>query len=258
MPIEIKKHEPSGTIILDQPSTRNAIHRATIGELQQALSDFHQEKAVRAVILTGAGDCFCSGFDLREIRDARDANDALQKWHEDAMALRDLVIEMLQFPKPLIAAVNGPAVGLGAALMLACDVVLGCPSATVSFPEPRRGLAAGLVAPLLTFRVGAGIAGNLLLTGRAVDSAEALARGIFHESCSPETLWARGHAIAQQCAESAPESLQITKQLLNETIGETLRTQLTAGAAASATARTMEAAIEGVDAFFEKRPPQWL
>lgn len=257
MPIQLKKHKPSGTIVLDHPQTRNAIQRSVIEQLREALSDFHQEKGVRAVILTGAGACFCSGFDLREIQNAREGLDALQQWHEDAMAVRDLLTEMLQFPKPLIAAVNGPAAGLGAALMLACDIVVGSPTAQVSFPESRRGLAAGLVAPLLVFRQGAGIAANLLLTGRVVEHDECVARGIFHESVATDMLWARSHGLAQQCAEAAPESIQITKQLLNETIGDALRTQLTAGAAASATARTTEAAVEGVDAFLEKRPPQW-
>ena len=212
---------------------------------------------MRAVILTGAGPAFCSGFDLQEIQSSRDRAEAMQIWHNDAAEMRDLVQAMLQFPKPIIAAVNGPAAGAGAALVLASDLVVASPDASISFPECRRGLAPGLVAPLLAFRLGTGWAANLLLTGRSADAEECIQRGIFHETCPHDSLWARAHALATECAEAAPQSLQMTKQLLNETIGDALRTNLTAGAAMSAAARTTEASVEGVDAFLEKRPPEW-
>ena len=266
--LEVKKHPPSGTIILNRPDCRNALSRVLVEELKQAFSDFHQEKGVRAVILTGNGTAFCSGFDLREIQTSRsptpisagglaDSMQALETWHQDVSSMRELVQTILHYPKPIISAVNGPAAGMGAALALASDIVVGSPEASLSFPEVRRGLAPGLVAPLLAFRVGAGLAAPLLLSGQAVDADTCYARGLFHELTPHDTLWARAHALAEQCAESAAESLQMTKQLLNETIGDSLRTSLATGAALSATARTTEASIEGVDAFLDKRPPQW-
>jgi enoyl-CoA hydratase/carnithine racemase len=114
-----------------------------------------------------------------------------------------------------------------------------------------------MVAPLLAFRVGAGAAANLLLTARLADAQESLRLGLFHELTANDLLWARAHALAEECAQSAPESLQLTKRMLNETIGERLSTLLSAGAAASATARTTEAAEEGLAAFVEKREPKW-
>ncbi len=255
--VQVKKHVPSGTIILNRPHKRNALSRMMMVQLKQALDDLHQERQVRAVILSGAGSAFCSGADLLEIQNSSREDDAWTQWHGDAVLYKDLLHKMLLFPKPIIAAVNGPALGNGAGLVLASDIVIGTPSASFGVPEPQRGLVAGLVAPLLAFRVGGGAAANLLLTARCADADEALRLGIYHELTDGETIWARAHQLAELCAESAPESLQLTKRLLNETIGEQLSTLLSAGAAATATARTTEAATEGLAAFLEKRRPNW-
>jgi enoyl-CoA hydratase/carnithine racemase len=114
-----------------------------------------------------------------------------------------------------------------------------------------------LVAPLLYFRAGGSVAARLLLTGDVVDAESAQRMGIFQELVEHDLLWARAHALAGVVAQSAPESIQLTKRMLNETIGEHLGVWLSAGAAASATARTTEAAVEGLSAFLEKRAPEW-
>ncbi len=255
--VQVKKHVPSGTIVLNRPQRRNALSRWTMLQLVQAFDDLHKERKVRAVILTGAGTAFCSGVDLREIHESSKEDDALMQWHRDAVQFKELLEKMMLFPKPIIAAVNGPAVAAGASLLLASDIVIASPEATFGFPEARRGLVAGLAAPLLSFRIGAGPAANLLLSGRLAEADEAHRLGLYHEVTSNDTIWARSHALAEQCAKCAPESIQLTKRLLNETIGEHLGTLLSAGAAASATALTTEAAQEGLAAFLEKREPNW-
>lgn len=257
MAIRVKKHVPSGTIILDRPERKNAISRRMLEELQQALLDFHQERKVRAIILTGAGNCFSSGIDLAEMNETRKEEDALQSWYDDVVAFRDVLDLMLRFPKPIVAAVSGPALGGAAALLLACDVVVAAQDATFGLPEPRRGLVAGLAAPLLAFRVGGGWAANLLMTGRTLSAAQAERIGIFHEVVAPNVVWARAQQVCEEVALAAPESLQMTRRLLNETVGEQLLTALSSGAASSASARTTEAASEGLAAFLEKRPPVW-
>jgi len=255
--IRLKKHVPSGTIILNRPDKRNPLSREMVDQLLQALEDFHRERSVRAVILTGAGSAFCSGADLQEVQDSSRQKNAWEQWHFDAVQYKELLEAMLMFPKPIIAAVNGPAVASGAGLVLASDITLATPEARFSLPEPRRGLVAGLVAPLLAIRIGGGAAANLLLTARLAEASEAHRLGIYHEITASDMIWARAHQLAEQCALSASESLQLTKKMLNETIGEHLNTTLAAGAAATATARTTEAAAEGLAAFFEKREPKW-
>ena len=100
---------------------------------------------------------------------------------------------------------NGPAVGAGAGLVLASDIVLGTPPAQFGLPEPRRGLVAGIVSPLLSFRVGAGYAANLLLTAQLVSAQDALQRGIYHQLVPFDQAWAAAHELACQCARSSSE-----------------------------------------------------
>lgn len=256
--VEVKVHVPSGTIILNRPEKRNALTRALLDELRQAFTDLHQEKRVRAVILTGAGTAFCAGMDLAEMQATAQSEDAQAQWHDDAVQYQDLLELMLRYPKPIIAGVNGPAIAGGLGLVLAADLVICAKGAVMGLPEPRRGIVAGLVSPLLAFRVGAAHAARLLLTAENIDAAEAHRIGLAHELVEHDNVWARAHALAGEVAKGSPQALQLTKRMLNETIGEALFTQLSAGAAASATARTTEAAAEGLAAFFEKREPKWL
>ncbi|HEX5103367.1 MAG TPA: enoyl-CoA hydratase/isomerase family protein [Pirellulaceae bacterium] len=258
MTVTVKVNLPSGTIILNRPDKRNALSRQLIADLVQALDDLHGERRVRAVILTGSGTAFCAGMDLGEMQETSKQPDAMSQWHEDAVIYRELIDKMLLFPKPIIAAVNGPAVAGGAGLVLASDIVIAAAEAKIGFPEPRRGIVAGMVSPLLVFRIGASHAANLLLTARTIEAAEAQRIGLYHEIVSSDLIWARANEIAGEIAQSAPEALLLTKKLLNETIGEHLGTLLSAGAAASATSRTTEAAREGLAAFLEKREPKWL
>jgi methylglutaconyl-CoA hydratase len=255
--LQTKVYGHAGTIILNRPDKRNALSRALLAEFEQALDDLHSQRSVRAVILTGAGSAFCAGMDLTEMLETSRAEDALEQWHDDAVGYRDLLEQMLRFPKPIIAAVNGPALAGGAGLVLACDLIVAAQAATFGLPEPRRGLVAGMVSPLLVFRAGGSTAARLLLTAEPIDATEARRLGIFHEVVDTEKVWARAMELAALCAASAPEAMQLTKKMLNETIGEHLVTQLSAGAAASATARTTEAAAEGLAAFLDKRPPEW-
>lgn len=257
MTVTVKKNLPSGTIVLNRPDKRNALSRQMMADIGQALDDLHQERMVRAVILTGAGSAFCAGMDLVEMQETSQQPDSLLQWHHDAVQYRELLETMLRFPKPLIAAVNGPVVAGGTGLMLASDIVIAADTAKFALPEPRRGIVAGIVAPLLVFRIGASHAANLLLTARTIDAAEAHRIGLVHEVVKADLLWARAQELAGEIAHSAPEAIQLTKRLLNETIGEHLATLLSAGAADSATARTTEAAREGLAAFLEKREPKW-
>ncbi len=257
--IKLRKNLPSGTIILNRPAKRNALSRMLLAQIKQAFHDFHQERKVRAVILTGAGDAFCAGMDLQEMLETsrKPEAESLAQWHDDAVAYKELVDLMLMYPKPIIASVNGPAVAGGAGLVLASDIVVASKNASFGLPESRRGLAAGLVAPLLEFRVGGSQAARLLLTAEMITAQEAHRINVFHELVEDDLVWARAHELAETCARSAPESIQLTKRMLNETIGNHLGVSLSAGAATSATARTTAAAVEGLTAFIEKRPPVW-
>jgi enoyl-CoA hydratase/carnithine racemase len=255
--VQTHVHQHTGTLVLNRPDKRNALSRQLIADIDEALHDFHSQRQVRAVVVSGAGPAFCAGMDLAEMQATSQETDALARWHDDAAIYRDLLETMLRFPKPLIATVHGPALAGGLGLVLACDIVLASREAVFGLPEPKRGLVAGVVAPLLAFRIGAGQSAYVLLSASNLDGNDAHRIGLVHEIVKADQLWARANQLAADCAQCAPESLLMTKRMLNEIVGEQLTTQLAAGAGMSATARTTEAAAEGLAAFLEKREPKW-
>jgi len=255
--IEVKVHAPAGTIVINRPEQRNALTRNMLFELKDALGDLHGQKNVRAVVLTGAGEVFCSGMDLAEKLATCRTDDPLPVWHSDAVAYRELIDTMLRFPKPIIAAVNGDALCGGAGLVLASDIVIASPAAQFGLTDPRHGLVSGMIAPLLLFRIGGAWASRLMLTASPIDAQQSLSLGIFQEMVEHDLLWARAVELARTIAQCAPESLQLTKRMLNETAGEQLSMLLSAGAAVTATSHTTAAASEGISAAVDGREPEW-
>lgn len=255
--IKVRVDGCSGTIILNNAAKKNAITRNMVQQLSEAFSDLHQEKRVRGVILTGSEDVFSSGTDLAEIRDTMKENDPQQIWMADSMEQKDLIEKMLRFPKPIVAAVNGPALGLGASLVLASDFAVGTSSAQFGFPEAQRGLVPGMAAPLLAFRLGAAAAADFLLRAEISCPDDCLPLGIYRWTVDHDLVWAKADGIVRDLTSNDPSAISMTKRLLNETIGESLFMQLSAGAAAMASARTTQSAKEGIDAFLGKREPEW-
>jgi enoyl-CoA hydratase/carnithine racemase len=255
--VQVRVDGPCGTILIKSPDRCNALSRAAFDDLQQAFDDLHQQPGVRAVTLTGHGPWFSAGTDLKEIAHSLEQDDPQQYWFADANKQRSLLTAMLHYPKPIIAAVNGPALGTGLALVTACDLVLAAPQASFGFPEAQRGLSAGVGIPLIAFRLGAGQAAHLLLRGHPIDAQEAHRVGLVHQIVPYDLLWAQARQWAEDISRSSSVALSITKRVLNETVGETLAASLATAAAATATARTTEHADEGVHAFLEKRTPQW-
>ncbi len=255
--VKVQVHDHTGTITLNRPDKRNALTRQLLAELLQAFKDLHMQKSARAVVLTGAGTAFCAGMDLGEMLATAEQPNSYELWDQDARIYREVIETMIRFPKPIIAAVDGAAVAGGAGLLLASDIVLASNRSKFGLPEPRRGLVAGIVSPLLAFRLGGSRAAYLLLTTRIIEAEQAVSYGLFHELCDSDQIWARACEIAGECAQSAPEALALTKRMLNETIGAEMETQLAAGAAVSSTARSTDAAKEGLAAFLEKRDPVW-
>lgn len=255
--IDVKVVDAAGTIVLNRPDFGNGLTRSMVQQLVEAIDDLYLEKRVRAIIITGAGDYFSVGADLAEMQAGAEMEAPEEQWGADAADLRDLLVRMLEITKPIIAAVNGPALAAGAALVAASDVVVASDTATFGVPDTRQGLVAGLAGPLLNFRLGAGQAARLLLSGQTLSAAEAYRIGVFHELAEHDKVWARAMQLAVDCAAGAPEAIQLTKRLINETLGEDLATKLSAGAVLAATARTTEAAAEGINAALEGRTPHW-
>jgi len=194
-----------GVLTLNRPNKRNAISIRMRREISHCLAEWGDSGQVGAAILTGAGSVFSAGFDLSEFREpARfdDLLDSSSRYHRDVW----------RFPKPLIAAINGPAMGGGFDLAALCDLRICAPAASFGHPEIKFG-APPLVTPL-RWIVGDGVARDLALTGRSIDPGEALRIGLIGRVVDSDRLMDEAFLIAKGILEAPPETLRFVKGYL--------------------------------------------
>ncbi len=244
-------------IVLNRPAKRNALTRKLIRQLQAAVDRARAEETVRLVVLAANGPVFCAGMDLAEMQDRAANPKAHELWREDTQVYRDLLVTLVTLPKPTLAVVQGPALAGGMGLAMACDLVLVSESAMFGLPEPKRGITAAVVAPLVCYRGGISTASYLLLSGMNLTAEESLKRGLCHQVVKAVELQAAEEDLCRSILTGAPAALAATKAHLLNTAGSELITQLDAGMKVSAEARETQDAREGLAAFLEKREPAW-
>ena len=227
-------------------------------EMQDELIGICEETAAgnfRALILTGAGEAFCSGLDLSELQ-AMQQKSAVDH-RTDAERIARMFIALRELPVPTIAAVHGPAIAGGTGLAMVCDFTLATPGSKFGFTEVRIGFVPALVSAFLSLQVGEKRCRDLLLTGRLFEAAEAHQIGLVNEIVSHGELMTRALGLAETLLANSPESLKATKRLLVEQNREWLDAAIVTALAANASSRETADFREGVTAFLEKRKPKW-
>lgn len=242
-------------VVLDRPKA-NAIDLATSRLMGETFRQFRDDAALRVAIVTGAGDRFFSaGWDLKAAAhgDAVDGDYGCGGFGG--------MQELPDLNKPLIAAVNGMAVGGGWELALSCDLIIASKTATFALPEIRAGTLADAASIKLPKRIPYHVAMELLLTGRSMDADEAHRWGVVNEIVEPEALLERAWNIARQLADGPPLVFAAIKEVVRE--AETLGAQEALRRAGKREFPTVdrlydsEDQIEGARAFAEKREPKW-
>lgn len=195
-------------LTLDRPEARNAFNRELYGAVRRALDDAAGDDTVTVCVITGAGDTFSAGQDLKALGKLKDNP-------EEAQGFDPFTRSLAAFDKPLIAAVNGAAVGVGATMLPHCDLVLVSDTARFKLPFVALGLAPEAGSSLLLpAAIGPQAAAYYLLTGEWMDAEEAVARGLAWKRCASETLLEETLAIARRIAEAPLEAVRNTKRLL--------------------------------------------
>ena len=193
------------TLTLARPERRNALSIKLRNEITQQLDNWATDPTVRVVVLTGAGSTFCAGFDLDEFAQADLAPSIKDSSHRYHLAV-------WHFPKPLVAAVNGPAVAGGMDLCVLCDFRIASDNAIFGHPEIKFG-APPLFTPL-QWIVGVGVARDLCLTGRRIDANEAMRVGLVNRVTEPARLLDEAMAMARTIIEAPQAALECTKRYL--------------------------------------------
>jgi enoyl-CoA hydratase/carnithine racemase len=210
--------EGIATITLHRPEKLNAYTTLMGDEVCAALDRARDDASVRAVILTGAGRGFCAGVDLdhlRAMREGRNAAEGRAPQLGEERFLRSLPLELVEWPKPVIAAVNGPAIGVGVTMILPCDVRLASDTAKLGLTFAKLGILPGLGSThLLPRLVGMGRALELVLSARVIPATEAAAIGLVNRAVPPDALIPEARALAHAMAECAPGVLAAAKRVL--------------------------------------------
>jgi methylglutaconyl-CoA hydratase len=243
------------TLFLNDPERRNPLSPKMVEGLLAALEELEADQGVRALVLTGRGQAFSAGADLAFLE--RVTEMGAEENYRHSLSLMALFRRLYTYPKPTVAAVNGPAVAGGAGLALACDLVVMEEEARMGFTEVRIGFVAALVSVLLTRAVGEKVAKDLLLTGRLVGAEEAKVLGLVNRTAPKGEALKAAQALAEEVAENALTSLRLTKELLAALPGMGLEEGFRLAALANAWVRETGDLKEGIRAFFEKRKPRF-
>jgi methylglutaconyl-CoA hydratase len=245
---------PIATLTLNRPDKRNAISYELIEELHHALHEV-EKSAAYILIITGAGAAFCSGMDLDNLREITRHTE--EENLADSGRMAHLFRALYDFPKVTIAAVNGAAIAGGCGLATLCDFTLASTEAKFGYTEVRIGFVPAIVSTFLLRQVGEKQARDLLLTGRIIDAEEACRLGLVNEVVHPENLLARAVELGETLASNSLASLLATKRLLRTYSHVELDRQIAAAVDENARIRTTHDFREGVNAFLEKRKPNW-
>jgi enoyl-CoA hydratase len=244
------KKEGIGTIIINRPDKLNAINIETLRELRAAFSAFRDDPEVRAVILTGAGEkAFIAGADIGEFIGLDEAGA-----REYALNGQEVSKLIENFAKPVIAAINGFALGGGTEVALACHIRIASENAKLGQPEVKLGLIPGFGGTQRLARlVGKGKAMELILSGRAIDAKEALTIGLVNRVVTASELIPVCEALAKEIIANAPLALQYVIQAVNRGLDQALDDGLVTEAEFFGKSFATEDSREGTRAFLEKR-----
>lgn len=250
-------YEKSGgiaTITINRPKALNALNEETIPEFLSSLEDAEKDENVRVIVITGAGEkAFCAGLDLKTVMDI-----SVIKAVETSRLGQKLTLAIEELGKPVIAAINGYALGGGLELAMACDIRIASENARIGQTEVNVGLIPGWGGTQRLPRlVGKGIAKELVFTGKMIDAKTAERIGLINMVVPPEKLKSAVEELSKVIMSKPPIAIKLAKELINRSIETDLGTGLVHEAEAFGILASTEDYREGVSAFIEKRKPEY-
>lgn len=201
---------------MNRPEKRNALNNALTRALVDALAAAEADDTVHVVVLTGNGAAFCAGADITEFKDL--TPDQMSRVEERAELTMQLHLSVSRMSKPVIAAINGFAMGGGAGLAIACDLAIAGRSARLGYPEVKHGIVAAIVLPNLTRQIGRKAAFHLVATGETIDAERAVALGMVNAVHDDAVLMDEAMAMASRMAAVSRAAMATTKKTFHEVV----------------------------------------
>ena len=253
--VNVEQHV--ATVTLNRPEIRNAFNDEMITELTEVFTTLGTDDNVRVIVLAAAGKAFCAGADLNWMRAMADYS------YEENLADADKLAQMLktiyECPKPTIAAIQGDVYAGGMGLVAVCDVAIAVRIANFCLSEVRLGLAPATISPYVIKALGARASQRYFLSAEVFDAKKARQLGFIHERVSEESLDDAVAAFCDKVVKNSPDAVKTCKRLLHEVAGAPITDELIADTVKGiADIRSSEQGKEGVQAFLQKRKPDWL
>jgi enoyl-CoA hydratase len=258
--IKVEKAERVATVTLNRPDRLNAVNPGLHHELMTIWRDLAEDREVNAIILTGAGRAFCAGGDVKGMASGSLIGTSGAEAGERITAAegRRIVENMLDVEQPIIGAINGDAVGLGATVALLCDIIVASEKARFADTHVKVGVVAGdggaVIWPLL---IGPARAKEFLMRGHFVNGAEAFKMGLVNYAVPPEQVMARARELAQELADGPTWAIRWSKLAVNKWLKQQANLILDASLAYEMVTFTTSDHREAAQAFVEKRKPHY-
>jgi methylglutaconyl-CoA hydratase len=253
--IKIEKDNHTATITLNRPEKKNAINSRMIKELTKAFKKLNKKENIRLITITGAGDTFSSGADLKWLKEVKDYS--YNENYNDSMNLVALLRIINEHKKPIICKVNGTAVGGGVGIMLASDIILADKDSKFGLSEVGIGIIPAAIVPYIISRIGETKARELLITGNRIKADEAREMGLVNYSLDKKELEKKYSQLAERIIANGPTAVTKVKEMINHFNNKVKGIDEDYIARVISELRTSEEGSEGIDAFLEKRKPSW-
>jgi len=254
--VETATEQQVRRIRLNRPDKRNALNGELVGALHDALDQLEEDDEIRAAILSGNGSAFSAGADLASLRDMQTASS--RENERDSRRLAELFRRIYLHPTPIIAQVEGPAIGGGCGLVAVCDFSLVGADVRLGFSEVRIGFVPAIVMVFVRRKLGETAARDLMLRGHPVSGKEAAEMGLVTRSVSADDLEEECWALARELAtKTSGTAVALTKRMFAQVPGMGLAEALDYAVQMNAFARGTEDCQAGISAFLDDEPPPW-
>ena len=240
-------------ITIDRPDRKNAFDAPLIADLTAAVG--RVDRSARAVVLQSEGDTFCAGADIEWMRSMADYS--LERNIADSKALAGMFRALYDLEMPLIARVQGPAIGGGAGLVAVADIAVASTDATFAFTETRLGILPAVVSPYVVRKIGPARATALFVTGSRIEAKRALEIGLVERLVEPSDLDAAVSRVLDAILSGGPKAVNAAKRLVREVAGRPIEEVVDLTVKRIADIRVSHEGQEGLRAFLERRDPRW-
>ncbi|HER00359.1 MAG TPA: enoyl-CoA hydratase/isomerase family protein [candidate division Zixibacteria bacterium] len=254
--IKFKREDRIARITFCRPEIHNAFNSDMIRELIDTFNKMKDDKDVRVIVMTGEGKSYCAGADLNWMRAVKDYS--YEQNLKESLELAALFRLIYEFPRPVIGRINGAAIGGGTGFVAVTDIAIAADTAIFSFSEVKIGVVPACISPYVVKRVGEGRAREFFLTGERLTAQRALDSGLVNQAVPAEELDTAVDKMIKQILTSGPDAIGVCKSLLHNIANQNMDEAEKYTAEVIANLRKSPEGQEGMDAFLNKRKPNWV